>query len=85
MHRGPVVELAADHGLLAMNLIILDDTSKSALCVDIQQPPSHATLLAAMQRHWPRLEGPIAHLEDTLEKRPSPPPPSSPPCTPAAS
>ncbi|MBU2501940.1 SAM-dependent methyltransferase [bacterium] len=67
MRGGPVVELAAGHGLLAMILIILDDTSETALCIDIQRPPSHATLLAVMERHWPRLQGRIEYHEARME------------------
>ena len=67
MRGGPVVELAAGHGLLAMILIILDDTSETALCIDVQRPPSHATLLAVMVRHWPRLQGRIEYHEARME------------------
>ncbi|MFH2053418.1 MAG: methyltransferase [bacterium] len=67
MRGGPVIELAAGHGLLAMILIILDDTSETALCIDIQRPPSHATLLAVMERHWPRLQGRIEYHEARME------------------
>lgn len=67
MRGGPVVELAAGHGLLAMILIILDDTSETALCIDVQRPPSHPTLLAVMERHWPRLQGRIEYHEARME------------------
>ncbi len=67
MRGGPVVELAAGHGLLSAILIILDDTTESATCVDIQQPPSHQTLLATLEKHWPRLEGRIRYVEGKIE------------------
>lgn len=67
MRGGPIVELAAGHGLLSMLLILLDDSSATATCVDIQQPPSHATLLAVMEEHWPRLQGRVRYVEDRIE------------------
>ncbi|MGD9548132.1 MAG: methyltransferase [Candidatus Krumholzibacteriia bacterium] len=73
MRGGPVVELAAGHGLLAMILIILDDTTETALCIDVQRPPSHATLLAVMERHWPRLQGRIEYHEARVEDAVIPP------------
>ncbi|MGD9546718.1 MAG: methyltransferase [Candidatus Krumholzibacteriia bacterium] len=73
LRGGPVVELAAGHGLLAMILLILDDTTPSALCVDLHQPPRHRTLLAVMERHWPRLQGRIAYAQDGLENAAIPP------------
>lgn len=73
LRGGPVVELAAGHGLLAMILVILDDTTETALCVDPQQPPSHRTLLAVMEQHWPRLQGRITYAQDSLEIAAIPP------------
>lgn len=67
MRGGPVVELAAGHGLLAAILLILDDSSPTATCVDIKQPPSFAAVLAAMEKHWPRLEGRIDFREEPME------------------
>lgn len=67
MRGGPVVELAAGHGLLSAILILLDDTSETAICVDIQQPPSHATLLATLEKHWPRLKNRIRFVESKIE------------------
>ncbi len=67
MRGGPVVELAAGHGLLAAILIILDDTTETATCVDIRRPPSHAPLLSVLEKHWPRLEGRIRFIESRIE------------------
>lgn len=67
MRGGPVLELAAGHGLLAAILIILDDTSEYAVCVDIKQPPSHETLLAMLEKHWPRLAGRVRYVDARME------------------
>mgnify|MGYP001554087701 FL=1 len=73
MRGGPVVELAAGHGLLAAIMIILDDSTEYATCVDIQQPPSHATLLAILEKKWPRLQGRVRFAESRIEDSEIPP------------
>lgn len=67
MRGGPVLELAAGHGLLAAILLILDDSSPQARCVDIKQPPSFETLGQTLERHWPRLKNRIHFIEGPLE------------------
>ncbi len=59
MRGGTVIELAAGHGLLAAILLILDDSSATATCIDIKQPPSQERVLAALAARWPRLHGRI--------------------------
>ena len=59
------MDLACGHGLVAWLMLILDDTSPSALAIDARLPPSSASLFTAMTRAWPRLEGRIS-----LEERP---------------
>jgi hypothetical protein len=54
-HR--VVELAAGHALVAHLLLLLDDTSRSALAVDAKPVPSAARLQEALVSRWPRLAG----------------------------
>jgi hypothetical protein len=56
--------------LLAHIMLILDDTSESALAVDTRLPDSAAKIAAAMTAEWPRLDGrvvlvkaPIASVE----------------------
>jgi hypothetical protein len=70
MRGGHVVEFAAGHGVLAALMLILDDTSPLALGVDPMAPPSREKVLAALVRHWPRLEGRIearrARVEDVV-------------------
>ena len=63
MRGGPIVELAAGHGLLSAILIILDDSSERATCVDIKRPPSQERVLAVLEEHWPRLEGRVVFYE----------------------
>lgn len=67
MRGGPVLELAAGHGLLSAILIILDDSTESATCVDIKRPLSHETLLAVLEKHWPRIQGRVQYLDAKIE------------------
>jgi hypothetical protein len=61
---GRIVDLACGHGLIAHLMLLLDDTSESALAVDRRLPPSAAKVAAVMAREWPRLAGRV-----TLETR----------------
>lgn len=63
---GRVVDLACGHGLLAQILLLLDDTSPTALAVDRQLPKSAATLAASLEESWPRLQGRIQFVEADL-------------------
>jgi hypothetical protein len=54
---GRVVDLASGHGVIAMIMLVLDDTSASALAVDARLPASATRLLGAFERAWPRLAG----------------------------
>lgn len=67
MRGGPVLELAAGHGLLSAILIILDDSAESATCVDIKRPPSHETLLTVLEKHWPRIQGRVQYRDAKIE------------------
>lgn len=60
---GRVVDLAGGHGLLAHIMLLLDDTSPSALVVDQAIPPSAATLGETLRRTWPRLDGRVGFVE----------------------
>jgi len=57
---GRVVDLGAGHGLLGQILLILDNTSPSAVAVDARFPPSCARLHEALVQSWPRLAGRVA-------------------------
>jgi hypothetical protein len=61
---GRVVDLACGHGLIAHLMLVLDDTSPTALAVDTRLPPSAAKVAELMVRAWPRLAGRV-----TLEPR----------------
>jgi hypothetical protein len=63
---GRIVDLAAGHGLLAHILLILDDSSPTALLIDTAPPPSAATLHRAIVDAWPRLGGRIAFEQRSL-------------------
>jgi hypothetical protein len=63
---GRIVDLAAGHGLLAQLMLILDDTSPSALAVDAAVPASAATLHRALVAGWPRIAGRVAFVDGPL-------------------
>ena len=64
---GRVIDLGAGHGLLAQMMLLLDDSSPSALVVDKMLPPSSAKLHAALVQTWPRLSGRIAFVASALD------------------
>ena len=67
---GRVVDLACGHGLVAHLMLLLDDSSESALCVDKRVPRSAAQLSSAMVRAWPRLAGRITYEQRPVEAVP---------------
>ncbi len=64
---GRIVDLGAGQGLLAQLLLILDDTSPTALAVDKAVPPSSATLHDALVDAWPRLAGRVEFVASPLD------------------
>lgn len=52
-----VVELAAGHALVAHLLLLLDDTSETAVAVDAKPVPSADRLAQVLVARWPRLDG----------------------------
>jgi Methyltransferase domain len=62
-----VVDLGAGHGLLAQALLLLDDSSPSALVVDQALPPSCAKVHDVLVRAWPRLSGRVTFIASTLD------------------
>jgi hypothetical protein len=64
---GRVVDLACGHGLLAHILLLLDDSSPQALAVDVRLPDSAGSLAEVLQSDWPRLQGRIQLLEQSIE------------------
>ncbi len=63
---GRVVDLACGHALVAHVMLLLDDTSPSAVAADARLPPSAGPLAAAITRAWPRLEGRVAVEERAI-------------------
>ena len=64
---GRVVDLGGGHGLLAQAMLLLDDSSPSALVVDKTLPPSSTKLHAALVQAWPRLTGRVEFVARALE------------------
>lgn len=60
---GRVVDLACGHGLLAHIMLILDNTSDQALCIDRKLPENAQKLSRALITDWPRLGGKIHFKE----------------------
>jgi hypothetical protein len=63
---GQVIDVACGHGLVAHLMLLLDDTSPSALAIDPAVPPSAARLAAELVRSWPRLAGRVAFTATRL-------------------
>ena len=64
---GRVIDLAAGHGLLGQILLLLDDTSPTAIAVDRRRTQSALPLWDALARTWPRLQGRSAFVEAELD------------------
>jgi hypothetical protein len=64
---GRVVDLCGGHGMLAQFMLLLDDSSPSAVVVDTQVPPSAARVQAAVVDAWPRLVGRVSFVAGSLE------------------
>jgi hypothetical protein len=64
---GRVVDVGGGHGLLAHAMLLLDDSSPSAVVVDPALPPSSAAVHDTLVAAWPRLAGRIAFLNARLE------------------
>lgn len=65
---GRVVDLACGHGLLAYILLLLDDSSATALAVDRRIPQQAAKLAACLEESWSRLAGRVEFIEKDLEE-----------------
>lgn len=65
---GRIVDLACGHGLTALLLLLLDDSSPNALAVDQSIPPSANKLYDVMTLAWPRLAERVQFIEAPLEK-----------------
>ena len=67
---GRVVDAAAGHGLLAMVMLLLDDSSPEAICVDPHAPASADRLVTVLCQHWPRLAGRVQYVAQPLQTIP---------------
>jgi len=65
-----VVDLAAGHGLLAYTMLLLDDSSPRAVCVDTRRPDSAPRLAAILEERWTRLRDRVTYLEAPIEAAP---------------
>ena len=60
---GRILDLACGHGLLAHIMLILDDSSSTAMAVDKQIPLNAKKLSKALIESWPRLKNRIIYKE----------------------
>ncbi|MBU1342775.1 MAG: SAM-dependent methyltransferase [Proteobacteria bacterium] len=67
---GRVLDLACGHGLLAHILLILDDSSKTAIAVDKAIPLNAKKLSNALIDSWPRLKNRIIYKEMLVQDIP---------------
>ncbi len=65
---GRVVDLACGHGLLAHVMLILDNGSDCALCIDRKLPENAEKLSQALVAQWPRLRDKIHFMETDIQK-----------------
>jgi hypothetical protein len=63
-----VIELAAGHALVSHLLLLLDDTSPTAVAVDARPAPSADRLARALTARWPRLEGRIERRAEDIAR-----------------
>jgi len=64
---GRVLDLACGHGLLAHILLVLDDSSPSALAVDKNIPGNAEILSASLMDKWPRLRERIHYKQSDIK------------------
>ncbi len=67
---GRVLDLACGHGLLAHIMLILDDSSPTAIAVDKTIPLNAKKLSAALIDVWPRLNHRIVYKEALIQETP---------------
>ena len=65
---GRVVDMAGGHGLLAHAMLLLDDSSPSAIIVDVDRPPNASALSRAIADQWPRLHGRITYRQSRVAR-----------------
>jgi len=65
---GRILDLACGHGLLAHILLILDDSSQTALAVDNNIPLNAARISETLIASWPRLTNRITYEEMDIKE-----------------
>lgn len=65
---GRVLDLAAGHGLLAHLMLLLDNSSPTAVAVDREVPSSATKIHGALRHAWPRLEGRVTVVAGNLDE-----------------
>jgi hypothetical protein len=65
---GRVLDLACGHGLLAHIMLILDDSSETALAVDQKIPLNAEKLSSALITSWPRLKNRIIYRQASVQE-----------------
>jgi len=65
---GRVIDLACGHGLLAHIMLILDDSSKTAIAVDKKLPLNAGKLSEALITSWPRLKNRVIYKEVPVQE-----------------
>jgi hypothetical protein len=65
---GRILDLACGHGLLAHIMLILDDSSASALAVDQKIPLNAEKLSHALITSWPRLKNRIIYRQAFVQE-----------------
>lgn len=65
---GRVVDLACGHGLLGHIMLLLDDTSTQAICVDAAVPANAPLLSQSILAVWPRLSHRICFIQSRIEE-----------------
>lgn len=64
---GRIVDCAGGHGLLAHAMLLLDDSSPSAVVVDPDVPVSHERVREALTQAWPRLENRVRYARQAVD------------------
>ena len=65
---GRIIDLACGHGLLAHIMLILDDSSKTAIAVDKKIPLNAGRLSNALITSWPRLKNRVIYKEVPVQE-----------------
>lgn len=65
---GRIIDLACGHGLLAHIMLILDDSSKTAIAVDNEIPLNAGKLSSELITSWPRLKNRVIYKQVPVQE-----------------